>query len=703
MKPKWGAFAFVRYTLVFCTGILLHVYTSFTIPHLFWIFSGLSFSYISFVACTTRKFKRTHSVLFSTTAFLLLFIAGYLITEQKTQANHSNHLSQVQDSISHYQATVVSDIDSKAKTWKATLAIQKVRVDSTWIATQGKVLAYISKSDTSYQPQYGDLLVIKGTPNKVLPPQNPAEFNYKQYLAFQQIHHQHFIKANHLQKVGKAPSSLHQMALQIRNYADAIFQKNIRVIQSYAIAKALVLGVKDDLDTKIKDAYASAGGMHVLAVSGLHVSILFQIISSLFLFLKKSKQRTHQLLFALIGILFLWAYAFVTGLSPSVLRAVTMFSCIIIAQSTGRQTNIYNTLAVSAFALLCWNPYMLMEVGFQLSYVAVVGIVYLQPKLAALWRIENLIGKWLWEMTCVSVAAQVATFPIGLFYFHQFPTYFWLSNFIVIPAATLILYLGIALLAFSWFDWVAHYIGQAISTIIELLNMAVFAIQQLPFSLFQGISISAFETWLIYIAVAFFILFLIIRKLKLLAVATILFSLLVAMQQQDAWHYGRQKQLVVYSTNKHSNLCLLNGGQAILLADSALIHAPSKIQFHIQQHLWSQNVAQLISSDWTNSQHLPVSQAFIQQNRLITWENQSILLMHQPIFLHSGKLDYLIIGHNSLTDWKQIASVDAQNIIIDTSNKYYLTQKLRKSCPEHLKNKTYFVSSAGAFVKKVDN
>ena len=233
-------------------------------------------------------------------------------------------------------------------------------------------------------------------------------------------------------------------------YSDSVLKKMIPSKQSYGVASALFLGIRDGIDNEVQNAYRSAGATHVLAVSGLHVGILSAIIAFLLGFLRKHNKFKYLYLFFVLGVLF--SYSFLTGLSPSVLRASVMFAIIQIGLTFSRRTNIYNNLAFSAFLLLIFSPYMIFEVGFQLSYLAVLGIVLIQPKIVRLWKPSSWIIKKGWELLTVSLAAQLITFPICLYYFHQFPSYFWLSGFVVIPAAMVILGCAIAIILFSFFS-----------------------------------------------------------------------------------------------------------------------------------------------------------------------------------------------------------------------------------------------------------
>ena len=221
------------------------------------------------------------------------------------------------------------------------------------------------------------------------------------------------------------------------------------------------------MDAATKLAYASTGTTHIMAVSGLQVGLLFAALTwglqALF-----GRVRGFRLWSALLGLAVIWSYAFLTGLSASVLRATVMFTFVIAGRALGRQEMIFNTLAVAAFALLVWNPFLVVDVGFQLSFLAVLSIVYLQPRIAGWLAVEPYfyarqhpwhsrvrrrswqVGGWaldkIWQATALSLAAQVATFGLGLYYFHQFPLSFLVSNLVAVPISSGAVYVGLALL-----------------------------------------------------------------------------------------------------------------------------------------------------------------------------------------------------------------------------------------------------------------
>src|SRR5690606_32609393 len=307
--------------------------------------------------------------------------------------------------------------------------------------------------------------------------------------SWRNIFHQHVVRENEVTLIDHdPPSAILNYSINVRTWALSVLERHITGDRERAIAQALVLGVTEDLDNELTGAYAASGAMHVLAVSGLHVGILYMIIA--FVLGPVKHIPGGKWIFMFSSVCLLWTYACITGLSPSVLRAVTMFSFFALARPLNYRTNIFNTLASSAFCLLLYDPFLIASVGFQLSYMAVVVIVWLHPFLYQLWDPDSRILDEIWKISSVSIAAQLITTTVTLFYFHQFPNYFLLANLFVIPLAFAVLAGGLALLASAWLAPLAEMIGWVENKLIAMLNYLVFKVQQLPYSVRSDIQIS---------------------------------------------------------------------------------------------------------------------------------------------------------------------------------------------------------------------
>jgi competence protein ComEC len=625
-------------------------------------------------------------ILISFLGLTFIFFSGYLLVLQKTESRKTDHLIHIKEKIEAYEGEVVSSLDEKTKSWKLLVEVKRIKTRAVWQKASGKVQVYISKKSGTPILHYKDLLLINASPEVIKPAANPGEFDFKRFLSFRNIYHQQFIKLQQLKIVGNIQSkNLIYFSYQVKSWAATIIKKYVLGEREQAITSALVLGVTDGIDNELINAYSASGAMHVLSVSGLHVGIIYFI---LMLLLKPiSKFASSRWLLAIFTIISLWAYAFVTGLSPSVLRAVMMFSFMALAKPFGWRTNIYNTLASSAFILLLYNPYLVMSVGFQLSYIAVIGIVYLQRPLYNLWEPSSWIMDKIWQITCVSIAAQLATFSLGLLYFHQFPVYFLFSNLIVIPLSTLVLLVGILLMVFSSFSWMASIIGIALQGLINLLNGSVFVVEDLPFSLIDNVYISTFQSWLLIGIVVFITMLLQQKQFKFLLLAlgcTLLFS---SLQWIHFFDDLKTNQLVVYQVPSHNAMEFISNGQSYFFADSTLIQDENKIHFHINPNRLNSGVSNIHVNDTTLGKKLNGFHYFIWQNRKVLWITKRNCKLPSNI-----TADLLIVSYDAYQPSK-IKINDLQEIVLDGSckGKFIQTDSVA----------VYLTSIQHAFVKKI--
>jgi competence protein ComEC len=657
---NWVPYAMVRITLFLVGGILLAIYQPNLIPEqtAFYFLTILTAVYlITFFVFRSRSLKIMSGVI----GLLGIMMFGYLHLMHNTGSGEPNHILNEGHPIVAYEAIVRSAPESKARSWKVQVEIIKVKTD-TWTEASGHVLIYISKKSIDQIPWlYGDRLLIKGSPQELNPPANPNEFDFKRFLTFRNTYHQQFLQANQIKFIQAAQrKGFIYYSYKVRAWASNVMRKNIPTEQERAIAMALVLGVTEGIDTDLQNAYSASGAMHVLAVSGLHVGIIYGIILLLLRPLKSF--AWSRWIIAFISILFLWSFAFVTGLSPSVLRAVTMFSFIALARPLGWRTNIYNTLAASAFVLLIYSPYLIMSVGFQLSYLAVLGIVYLQRPIYNLWEIENRVGDWVWQITCVSIAAQISTFALSMLYFHQFPVYFLMSNLFVIPLSTLILVGGIMLLVSSAWSSAAFLIGKILVGLIELLNWLVFKTEELPFSLVSGIYLTTFQCWLIILLLAFIILMIQMRSIRGLYAATAIAGVFVVTQVVHFRNFVNNQQFVVYSVSGHSAMEWIDRGVSYLNADSILQYDEERIRFHIRPNRLQHGVS-VVKTEIPFAKDIKGLKAYLWNKNKIVFASDKNTQLPQ-----SAEIDYLVVAQNSVPVPERLEDIPARKVVLDGSN-----------------------------------
>lgn len=691
---SWIPYAFVRFTFFLIAGIVLCLY--FPLPGAInLILILLTIAGMLFVAAYLFRTRLPKTINPGLVALPLLTVIGFLLVSLRTESNDNRHFIHFDEDISYYKVTITSHAEEKKSSWKETGEVTEIKTESGWRLVRGKVLLYFNKTEFNHPFHYGDVLLIKGKPQRVAAPSNPYEFDYKKFLSFRNIYHQHFIKDSNVAFIEHdPPNKVRSIMFKARTWSMNIIHSFVSGEREQAIASALVLGVTDNLDEEILQAYAGSGAMHVLAVSGLHIGILYAIILVVLAPLKRISSGTW--IIALISVTILWCYAFITGLSPSVLRAVTMFSFIALGKPFQRNSNIYNTLALSAFCLLLYDPYLIMSVGFQLSYLAVIGIVYLYPRFILMWAPSSWLMSHVWKITCVSLAAQIATFPLGLLYFHQFPVYFLVANLFVIPLSFLVLLIGLTLVTISFIAPLAELTGALLTYVIKLLNSVVLITEKIPGSLIQSVHLTTLSCWMLMLLIFCVILMFHFRKFWLLypcLVLAILFSLLHWKQFQAT----KDENLIVYNVRNHSAIEILENGQSYHFSDSALLKNPSLADFQMK----SNRAAHAIQSVFPGNSFSFVRN--LKGCRLIQWNNISMLQVMDKDFSFSRDLpvNYLIITNNALERFDDIEEkIDCHNIILDSSNSREVAERLMHDAKQYNRS-MHSVLHHGAFVAKL--
>ena len=359
----------------------------------------------------------SQNAFFGILAYLCIFGIGYFnyqLRLPKFQPKHYSHFSS-QEFSSLLQLKVINVLKPDTYNNKYIVTVQAM----SGRLTIGKILLNVQKDTRSY-PLEIDNVILVSSKSKVIPkPLNPDQFDYSKYMLSLGVYHQIHISKDHILKKTKGEVTLVGRTQKFRNnLIKKLKSTNIKTNER-AIIQALVLGQKKDISKELYSDYAAAGAVHILAVSGLHVGILFIIFSSLFKPLLRIRYGPY--IRNLLVVFCLWCFAFIAGLSPSVTRAVVMFSFLIFAKTINRQTSTINNLFLSFFVLLIYDPLWLFQVGFQLSYLAVFSILLIQPRINIFYHPRFYLDKLLWDICTVSFAAQIGIIPLSLYYFHQFP------------------------------------------------------------------------------------------------------------------------------------------------------------------------------------------------------------------------------------------------------------------------------------------
>ena len=501
--------------------------------------------------------------------YLIFFAFGGWLTHVTNPRNHEYNLEKTGlDGI--FKIRIVEIPEVKVKTTKIQArVIYKIQENSKMVPANELALFYFDK--IIEVPKPGDELLVKCSFKPIPEPENPYQFNYKRFLKWQGIYYQTFIRnPNNIKNTGINNATFFQkLSYSGTRYLKNLFQENIHDSTALGVTEALIFGYKEDLPKDLVESYSRTGTLHVLAVSGLHVAIVFLMLAKFLWFL--DKWRRGVWLKTAIVIICIWGYCILTGMSPSIIRAGVMISLVLLGKALNRQAHIFNTVAVSAFLILLINPFWLINVGFQLSFAAVIGIVYLQQYLLPLWTPPNKFLNAVWNILIISMCAQIATFPLSLYYFNQFPNYFLLSNLIIIPLTSLVIYTGIGMVVVSKIPLLLFLFSWLTENLVKLTNHMVVTIENLPLSFIDGIKLNLFQLILLYICIGNLIYCFNKTEKKGFAFFLIGLSLLVGISSYDNWKLKKENHMIIFNIPNQNAILLSDGRRSVLISDNCTL------------------------------------------------------------------------------------------------------------------------------------
>jgi competence protein ComEC len=502
-------------------------------------------------------------------------------------------------------------------------------------------------------PHAGQIIVLKTRPERIPGPMNPGEFDYAEYLRSNGILYKCFVKESDwkiLPSPGKITIGL--LALRVKSSLWEKIENLESGNKNLGVLYAISLGSKDLLTPEIRESYAVTGAMHVLVVSGQHIALIWMVLGYIFVWLKDIKGGLYIQFFLISGLI--WFYSFMTGITASVVRASGMFTLVSLGRIIQKESSIYNSLSVSAFFGLLLFPQWLTDAGFQLSYIAVLSIVFFQPKIASLWEPRRWIVQQIWEITSVSIAAQIGTLPLTLFYFNRFPPWFIISNIVVIPIVTLIMILFIIMLLFMMIPFLFSLFLKIILLLIGVMNMALADIERLPTPGMDMIYLTGFQMFLfslLILAITFFISY---RKNYLIILGLISLLLIISSGSFRKFKVRFKNEMILFSVPGKMMLGLFENEKGLFLhnaADSVNIESIFNYRcrpFVVQNRIRVFEIAGLDDS----SKYGPGFRKIPgDQNYFYRYKGLSILILNDPAFFkgfHSEKMldsDILIVNN----------------------------------------------------------
>lgn len=576
---RFNEYPILRLLISLVIGIFIAHY--FDLSFLNWYFIIPILAMLSFLAFPRKYLFPYRFRYFSGGYVYFVFITlGMLLSHYHSSKINENYLGKYANISEEFLVKIIEPPQQTSKTVKIFVSVNTCKNGNKSQICNGKAVLYLQKDSNALNLGYGDLLIINKVLKQITPPSSPDQFNYASFLALQDVYYQQYIKTEEWIKTSNdSPYSIIRFALALRQKLIKILEQNNLQGDELSVAAGMLLGQRDLLSPELRQSYAGAGAMHILCVSGLHVGIIFLIIN--FLLRKLSNKRHDRLIKAIILLISIWFYALLTGLSPSVVRSATMFTFITLGLNYGRSVNIIGSISSSAMVLLVINPYLLFDLGFQLSYSAVFSIVLLQEHIVKLWTPASNIIFWIWQLIAISIAAQIGTAPFSIYYFHQFPNLFIITNIIVIPAAYIVIALGIIVLIFSFIPVISALLGKALSYFLFGLNYSITYIEQLPFAVSRDLYISTSIFLISILLIISISIWLIKRNRKLIFVnLSLILILLFAFTQ----NYDEDNEFIIYPDNRGLYMAIYSQRQAWIICDTSVYNNPDKMSFQVKEH-----------------------------------------------------------------------------------------------------------------------
>jgi competence protein ComEC len=604
-----------------------------------------------------------------------LFVAfGYLNFVSQLPSIQPHHFSQ--HNFSYYRVQFLEEPKLQGTHFRVLAKVLQGQSGADWINTEGKLLLRIPRAvQERLTLDVGHQYILQARIQAIPPPSNPGAFHYAQYMQYKGIYDQAYISEEAI--IELSPSQKHDLWTLSQIWQKRLVQKFLTHLHdpiAQSIASTLILGFRADLKDEVLEIFSVTGTIHILSVSGMHVVLVFWLLSKLLIifdFLPYAK--AFKAFFLIFGV---WFYAFLTGCSPSVLRAAGMITLVIIALRLQKPSSIYNGIGGSALVLLAYQPGLLFDIGFQLSYLAVLSIVFVMPWLQKIWRSPFPFLKPVWSYMHLSFAAQLGSFPLAMYYFQQFPLYFLPANLWMAIPSSFIMYVGIALLINPIEAW-NSYLGMALEKLILVSMQVLEWWSQLPGASYQT---DAWPWYMITMLYGFLICALLASMLlqRSYLWGGIAFAILL-MGIGEYQNFQKMKHIkgVIYAIKGQVAITLMGNDKQWVWTDFKNNKDPS-FTFHVWPNIkggYKEGHSRWLQGDTLfQEDHWIVAKGYFQ---LGEW---SMLVLDEPISpTEVPKVNLLYIRQNSLRDLGLLQDHQKPDyIVVDASSTKNLVEKWRE-------------------------
>ena len=667
-------FPLARIGLFFILGLLL--YQKGFQPNGFVIFIFLFVGLVGLVTMHRYENKKNAFKSFGWLVALLSVALGLSTAafHQDTRSRlHYSHLTEDQVPY-HFQLTLHEKLKSTKKNQRYVAIIKSINHRK----SLGKILLNIRHSSQNTNIPIGSHLAVDGLLYHNKAPFNPNQFDYSGYLENQQIYAQIYTLWPKLKIITTENTIWSKFSNFRTKIIDNLKKSNFNETE-LAVMIALLLGQQQDIDPETLQEYQLAGAVHILSVSGLHVGFIMLFINFLLKPIPNTSRNTYIKL--LIIVLALWSYGILAGLAPSVVRSVTMFSFVAVGQHLRRSVNVYHSLLVSVLLILLWKPSFLFDVGFQLSYLALFFILWLQPLIADFWQPKNKITRYIWDILTVSLAAQLGTLPLSIYYFHQFPGLFFVTNVLVLPLLGIIMVVGLVAVIIGCFGTVPKFVIVPLTMMIAIQNKCIGWVASWDALVFKNIGFTAAMLWTSYLVIIALGLWLQkpIYKKVVLAMVSVLLLQIVCLHNK--WQSTNTQEMIVYHQKKSTMITERKNNKVILFGNDSIQNTIAKNQ--ILQSYLTANFAKL-----TQRENLQNLYYFNTQKILLIDSSAAVPLNIKPDIV-------ILVNSPKINLERYLSAYTPKQIVADGSNYKSYIRLWKATChkakiPFHITNEKGF-------------
>lgn len=667
---KLFEFPIVRITFWFILGILSGFYMN---PSLLagTVFLGITLSFLG-VAYYKSNTTFTPNSFFAIALYLVFFSIGITTTVHET-AFRTHHYTQNNSNFENpknLHLVIREKLKNSAKYDR--FFAEVFSIDNNF--SSGKILLNIRKDSVENSIKIGSHLLVHTNLLHHFKPNNPNQFDYGKYLKTKGVYGQIFTEKSSVKISNKTEKGIWHYTSNFRNTIIENLTKSGFQKKELAVIIALILGQQQDISPEIMRDYQYAGAVHILSVSGLHVGFILLFVTFLLNPIPNTTLGNYSKL--LLIIVALWLFALVAGLAPSVVRSTVMFSFIAIAMHLNRVTNMFHTTIVSMFLILLFEPLFLFDIGFQLSYLAVFFILWLQPSLSQLWQPKNKIVSYFWDILTVSVAAQIGTLPLSIYYFHQFPGLFFITNLVLIPFLSIIMALGTLLMVLAYFDYAPLLLSKTVEVLITLTNWIINRIASVESFVLKEIPLSFSLMIVAYLIIISWVIWFQKPKFNKLIVALTTLLLFQIMLFSTKWNLESKPEFIVFNVMNKSIIGNRIGNSVTLFLTEKI--SPNSFEERMLKTYATANFATIKATK-------PLT-------NLLLFGNKKVLIIDSSaVYKTSIHPDIILLNHSPKLNLERLLETQKPEIIIaDASNYKSYVEVWKQTC---LKRKIPFHST----------